>query len=158
VRNKARVDGCIAKAFTCKEITNFSSKYFSRANNVNTHTMQYHIVEEVLLSELSIFHWKGKGVGAPSAHYVTDDEWNYTMLYMYKTYWKHSGQPKLKQLDSMRQHGVKGGPSFPKWFRLHVIFCFALFSFLILVHLSHTSNWCSSITPLYVVYAGCQCV
>jgi hypothetical protein len=35
----------------------------------------------------------------------------------------------LKQLDSMRQHGVNGGPSFPKWFRLPAIFCFALFHF-----------------------------
>jgi hypothetical protein len=83
VRNKARVDGCIAEAFTCKEIMNFSSKYFSHVNNVNAHTMRYHIVEEVPLSELSIFQWKGKSVVAPSAHYVTDDEWNYTMLYMY---------------------------------------------------------------------------
>jgi hypothetical protein len=74
VRNKAIVEGCIAKAFACKEITNFSSKHFSRANNVNAHTTRYHTVEEVLLSELSIFQWKGKGVGAPSAHYVTDDE------------------------------------------------------------------------------------
>jgi hypothetical protein len=102
VHNKARVECCIAETFTCKENTNFSSKYFSRANNLNTHSMWYHIVEEVLLSELSIFHWKGKSVGAPGAHYVTDDEWNYTMLYMYtsmeevqpyfelfdKTYWK----------------------------------------------------------------------
>jgi hypothetical protein len=55
VRNKARVDGCIAEAFACKEITNFSSKYFSRANNVNAHTSWYHIVKEVPLSELSIF-------------------------------------------------------------------------------------------------------
>jgi hypothetical protein len=38
VHNKARVEGCIAEAFTCKEITNFSSKYFKRVNNVNTHT------------------------------------------------------------------------------------------------------------------------
>jgi hypothetical protein len=83
VRNKASVEGCIVEAFTCKENMNFSSKYFSRTNNVNAHTMRYHIVEEVLLSELSIFQWKGKGVGAPSAHYVTDDEWNYTLLYMY---------------------------------------------------------------------------
>jgi hypothetical protein len=29
----------------------------------NAHTMRYHIVEEVSLSELSIFQWKGKGVG-----------------------------------------------------------------------------------------------
>jgi hypothetical protein len=59
VCNKARVEGCIADAFICKEITNFSSKYFSCANNVNAHTMRYHIVEEVLLNELSIFQWKG---------------------------------------------------------------------------------------------------
>jgi hypothetical protein len=55
VRNKTRIEGCIAEAFACKEITNFSSKYFSHANNVNAHTMRYHIVEEVLLSKLSIF-------------------------------------------------------------------------------------------------------
>jgi hypothetical protein len=73
VRNKARVDGCIMEAFVCKEITNFSSKYFSHANNVNAHMMRYHIVE-VPLSELTILQWKGKGVGASSAHYVTDDE------------------------------------------------------------------------------------
>jgi hypothetical protein len=38
VRNKARVESCITKALACKEIMNFSSKYFSCANNVNTHT------------------------------------------------------------------------------------------------------------------------
>jgi hypothetical protein len=74
VCNKARVESCTAEAFVCKEITNFSSKYFSHANNVNGHMTRYHIVEEVPLSELLIFQWKGKGVGAPSAHYVTDDE------------------------------------------------------------------------------------
>jgi hypothetical protein len=110
VRNKSRVEGCIAEAFVCKEITNFSSKYFSCANNVNAHTTRYNIVEEVSLTELLTFQWKGKGVGAPGAHYITDDEWNYTMLYMYtnmeevqpyfepfdKTFWKRSGQPTLK--------------------------------------------------------------
>jgi hypothetical protein len=120
--NKARVEGCIAEAFTCKEITNFSSKYFSRANNVNAHTTRYHIVEEVPLSELPIFQGKGKCVGSPSAYYVMDEEWNYTMLYMYmnmeevKPYfdmfdeiqWKRSEQPTLKEFDSLRQHGVKG--------------------------------------------------
>jgi hypothetical protein len=38
MRNKERVEGCTAEAFTCKEIMNFSSMYFSRANNVNAHT------------------------------------------------------------------------------------------------------------------------
>jgi hypothetical protein len=93
------------EAFMCKEIMNFSRKYFSRVNTVNAHTTRCHIVEEVPLRELSIFQWKGKGVEAPSAHYVMDDEWNYNMLYMYmnmeevqpyfemfnKTYWKQSG-------------------------------------------------------------------
>jgi hypothetical protein len=74
VCNKARAEGCIVEAFTCKEIMNFSSKYFSCANNVNAHTMRYNIVDEVPLSELSIFQWKGKGVGTPSPHYVMDDE------------------------------------------------------------------------------------
>jgi hypothetical protein len=56
VNNKARVEGCIVEAFMCKEIMNFSRKYFSRTNNVNAHTKRCHIVEEVIpLSELLIF-------------------------------------------------------------------------------------------------------
>jgi hypothetical protein len=55
MRNKARVESCIAEAFTCKEITNFSSKYFSHTDNVNAHTTRYHIVEEVPLTEQLIF-------------------------------------------------------------------------------------------------------
>jgi hypothetical protein len=74
VRNKARVEGCIAEALVCKEITKFSSMYFSRANNVNVPTVRYHVVRDVPLSELSIFQWNGTGVGATSAHYVTDKE------------------------------------------------------------------------------------
>jgi hypothetical protein len=66
LRNKAMVEGCIVETFACKEIMNFSIKYFSRANNVNAHATRYHIVEEALLSELSIFQWKDKCVGAPS--------------------------------------------------------------------------------------------
>jgi hypothetical protein len=48
--------------------------YFSRANNVNSHTTQYRIVEEVQLTEAKIFQLKGNGVGAISAHYVMDEE------------------------------------------------------------------------------------
>jgi hypothetical protein len=79
VCNKARVEGCIVEAFMCKEIMNFSCMYFSCVNNMNTHTMRYHIVRDVSLSKQSIFQWKGKGVGAPSAHYITDKEWNYVI-------------------------------------------------------------------------------
>jgi hypothetical protein len=78
VRNKARVEGCIAEAFTCKEIMNLSSMYFSRVNNMNAHMSRYHIEEVVPLSELKIFQWNGKGVGATCAHFVMDEEWNYT--------------------------------------------------------------------------------
>jgi hypothetical protein len=37
----------------------------------------------VPLSKLKIFQWNGKGVGATSAHFVMDEEWNYAMFYMY---------------------------------------------------------------------------
>jgi hypothetical protein len=90
----------------------------------------------VLLNELKIFQWNGKGVGATSAHFVTDEEWNYTMLYMYtnmeevipyfekfdKIYGKRSEHATLKQLDGLHEHGIKGGPSFAKWFCTHVIY------------------------------------
>jgi hypothetical protein len=115
--------------------------YFSRANNVNAPTTRYHVVRDVPLSELSIFQWKGARVEATSAHYVTNNEWNYSMLYLYmnmvevkpylkmfdKTYWTSRMQPTLKQLDHMREHELKGGPSFSKWFRQHVIYLFVLF-------------------------------
>jgi hypothetical protein len=90
---------------------------------------------------LSIFHWKGTCVGATSAHYVTDKEWNYFMLYLYtnmvkvepyfekfdKIYWTSRVQPTLKQLDHMCEHGLKGGPDIPMWFQQHVIYLFVLF-------------------------------
>jgi hypothetical protein len=74
VRNKVMVDGCITEAFACKEITNFTSMYFSCANNMNAPTTRYYVVRDVLLSELSIFQWNDTGVRAPSTHYVTDKE------------------------------------------------------------------------------------
>jgi hypothetical protein len=49
---------------------------------VNAHTSWYQVVEEFPLSELKIFQWKGNGVGASISHFVSDEEWNYTMLYM----------------------------------------------------------------------------
>jgi hypothetical protein len=89
----------VTEAFACKEITNFSSMYFSRVNNVNAHTTQYHVVRDILLSELSIFQLKGKGVGAPSTHYVTDKEWNYSILYMYTN--MENVQPYFEKFDKI---------------------------------------------------------
>jgi hypothetical protein len=102
--------------------------YFSRPNNMNAPTTRYHVVRDVLLSQLSIFQWNGTGIGATSAHYVTDKELNYFMLYLYtnmtevkpyfekfdKTYWTPCVQLTLKQLDHIRKHGLKGGLSFSK--------------------------------------------
>jgi hypothetical protein len=101
----------------------------------------YHVVRDIPLSGLSIFQWKGKDGGVPSAHYVTNKEWNYSMLYMYmnleevqpyfekfdKTYWTSHEKPTLKQLDHMREHGLRGGPNLLKWFHQHVIYLFILF-------------------------------
>jgi hypothetical protein len=96
---------------------------------VNAPTTQYHVVRDIPLNKLSIFQWKGAGVGAASAHYVTYKEWYYSILYLCtnmvevepykmfdKTYWTSHVQPTLKQLDHMREHGLKGAPSFLKWF------------------------------------------
>jgi hypothetical protein len=44
-----------------------------------------------------------------------------------KTYLISHEQPTLKQLDYMCEHGLKGGSSFPKWFRQHVIYLFIFF-------------------------------
>jgi hypothetical protein len=152
------------EAFACKEITNFSSKYFSHANNVNAHTTRYHIVEELPLSELSIFQWKGKGVGAPSAHYVTNDEWSYTILYMYTN--MEEVQPYFDMFDKTLEmkwttyieaigfHAPARGQRWSKFSEVVAPTCNFLlrpFSFLVVIHLSHASNCHSSITPLYVV-------
>jgi hypothetical protein len=63
VCNKARVEGCVAEAFACKDITNFTSMYFSCANNVIAPTMRYHVVRDVLLSELTIFNGRVQVLG-----------------------------------------------------------------------------------------------
>jgi hypothetical protein len=55
VGNMAKVEGCITKAFTLKEVTYFSSVYFTEEHNVNTPTMRYNVDEEPTCSDLSIF-------------------------------------------------------------------------------------------------------
>jgi hypothetical protein len=94
------------------------------------------------------------GVGAPSAHDVTNDDWNYTMLYMYTN--MEEVQPYFKLFDKTYWKCTSMGQMWSKLPKVVPLTCNFLlhpFSFLILVHLSHTSNWNSSIVPLYVVYA-----
>jgi hypothetical protein len=55
VGNKTRVKGCIVKAFSLKEITYFSSIYFTEEHNINAPTMRHNIDDEPPLSDLKIF-------------------------------------------------------------------------------------------------------
>jgi hypothetical protein len=59
VRNKARVEGCIAEEFKLKETTYFTSVYFVEHHNVNTPTMWYHVDEDIPCSDLQIFPMEG---------------------------------------------------------------------------------------------------
>jgi hypothetical protein len=56
VGNRARVEECIAEAFTLKEIAYFSSIYFAEEHNVNAPTIWYNVYEEPPCSDLSILH------------------------------------------------------------------------------------------------------
>jgi hypothetical protein len=46
VRNKARVEGCIVEAFALKEKSQFSTRYFARANNVFAPSVRLHVENE----------------------------------------------------------------------------------------------------------------
>jgi hypothetical protein len=83
VRNKARVEGCIAEAYAAKEISNFSSKYFAKKRNVYATAERYHDAAEKPSSDRKIFQWKGQPVGSYTAHHVEYEELNLAMLYMY---------------------------------------------------------------------------
>jgi hypothetical protein len=49
-------------------------------------TTRCHVVKDVPFSELSIFQCKSTSVGVTSAHYVTDKDWNYSILYLVHEY------------------------------------------------------------------------
>jgi hypothetical protein len=55
VRNKAKIEGCIAEEFKLKEIVYFTSVYFTEHHNVNAPTMRYHMDEDIICSDLQIF-------------------------------------------------------------------------------------------------------
>jgi hypothetical protein len=83
VGNRARVEGCIAKVFTIKEVAFFSSVYFVEENNVNASTMWYNVDEEPPCSDLSIFASGGTTVGSSTSYYSTSEERKAALLYMY---------------------------------------------------------------------------
>jgi hypothetical protein len=83
VGNRARVEGCIAEAFTLKEVAYFSSVYIVGEHNVNAPMMRYNVDEEPPCSELSIFASRGTTVGSSTSYYSTSEERKATLLYMY---------------------------------------------------------------------------
>ena len=83
VGNKATVEGCIAEAFSLKEVAYFSSVYFAEEHNVNAPTMRYHVDEETPCNDLKIFQWKGTTVGSGTPYYYTSEERKSALLYMY---------------------------------------------------------------------------
>jgi hypothetical protein len=140
VRNKARVDGCIAEEFTTREITLFSSKYFLDINNVNAKMTRYHITEEAPMTDLSAFQWDDKGVRSYTSHLVGMKEHNKTLLFLYinipeldsyfkifDSIYKADQQLTQKELDDLCLKGLHGGPSFVQWFHEHVISSMSIF-------------------------------
>jgi hypothetical protein len=83
VRNKARVEGCIAEEFTLKEIVYLTSVYFTEHHNVNAPTMRYHVDEDIPCSDLQIFQWKGMTVGAFTQYQPTLEEQMSALIYIY---------------------------------------------------------------------------
>jgi hypothetical protein len=83
VGNRARVEGCIAEAFTLKEAAYFSSVYFVEEHNVNAPTMRYNMDEEPPCSDLSIFASRGTTVGTSTSYYSSSEESKAALLCMY---------------------------------------------------------------------------
>lgn len=69
VGNKARVEGCIAEAFSLKEISYFSSVYFVDEHNVNAPTIRYNVDDNPPTSDLKIFQWRGTTSSSSSTPY-----------------------------------------------------------------------------------------
>jgi hypothetical protein len=83
VGNMARVEGCIAEAFTLKEVAYFSSVYFAEEHNVNAPMMWYNVDEEPPRSDLSIFALRGTTIGSSTSYSSTLEERKAVLLYLY---------------------------------------------------------------------------
>jgi hypothetical protein len=83
VSNRARVEGCIIKAFILKEVAYFSSVYYKEEHNINAPTMRYNVDEEPPCSDLYIFASRDTTVGSSTSYYSTLEETNDALLYMY---------------------------------------------------------------------------
>jgi hypothetical protein len=82
VGNRERVEGCIAEAFTLKEVTYNSSFYFVEEHNVNVLMMWYNVDEKPPCSDLSIVASRGTSIGSSTSYYSTPEERKAALLYM----------------------------------------------------------------------------
>ena len=83
VGNKGRVEGCIAEEFKYKEIASFTSVYFPDEHNMNAPNLRLHVAEDVPCSNLSIFGWRGKTIGACMDYDLNHEELVSALLYKY---------------------------------------------------------------------------
>jgi hypothetical protein len=83
VRNRVRVEDCLAEAFMLMEVAYFSSVYFAEEHNVNALTMWYNMDEEPPCSDVSIFASRGTTVGSRTGYYYISEERKAALLYMY---------------------------------------------------------------------------
>jgi hypothetical protein len=74
ISNRARVEGCITKAFMLKEITYFLHVYFVEEHNVNATTMWYNVDEEPSCNDLSIFALRDTTIHSSMSYYSTSEE------------------------------------------------------------------------------------
>jgi hypothetical protein len=83
VQNKARVEGCIAGVFLLKEVSYFTSVYFTKEQNVYAPTMRYNVDEKPLVSDLKNFQWRGTSTSKGTFYHLSMDERMSALLYMY---------------------------------------------------------------------------
>jgi hypothetical protein len=74
VGNKARVEGSITESFLLKEITYFSSVYFTEENNVHALTLRYNVDEEPPLNDLKFFQMRGTTASSNMTYCYTQEE------------------------------------------------------------------------------------
>jgi hypothetical protein len=83
VRNKARVEGCIAEAFLLKEVSYFTNVYFIEEHNVYAPTIRYNVDEEPLVNDLKVFQWRGTSTSKATFYHLSMDERMAALLYMF---------------------------------------------------------------------------
>ena len=82
VRNKARVEGCIAEAFALKEMSHFTKKYFNKVD-AEKHSKRVSVTDVKPQSDLRIFKFQGTTSGPLTVRHVEESELNLLLLYMF---------------------------------------------------------------------------